>query len=464
MSFLHLPETGGFVTSLDDVVVHSSGWYRLSPTVEITLLPLWDERHNLFARAGHGPIDTWLRAQGWRLPTVPEMILAHDVGLWIPPYTMPTLAMLTAANVPLTEASINQHRDRRMRSHRWCAIHDAEVFRALDAAMWDKRRPAPNAGKQWVAPVGTIFGWRRANRQFIQGPGRTHASEPNYGDYATTTFAVRDVAPSGPAKAPVTPPAAPPSAATPTALGQRGAAVQAWQRRLIAEGYDPGTPDGIHGPKTEDATMAWRREQAPAPIVTGCEPRIVTCAEWGARAVPVQATSPAKGIVIHHMALGSRPGQRGHMRTPLEPGAELIAAKLLARNLQASHQAQRWVDTGQHWSVTRGGVILEGRTGSLSAARRGLVVRGSHAGRAANTDHWGIEVEGDYTAGRYYGDVTPTVPPAQWDALVALVRWLLAVGRLSGEAIRGHREVPGNATGCPGTLLDRLPELRAAVA
>jgi hypothetical protein len=325
-----------------------------------------------------------------------------------------------------------------------------------------------NEGKLWIAgaPPGRAYnyGWPDQGAPHRLGNGVRGwqplgaAHTDGHVDYSQTLRIVRDVAGGVAVPGPI------PPEATPTTLGQRGPAVAAWQRRLIAEGYDPGAPDGIHGPRTEVETAAWHRAQTPTPqIVPLDEPRIVTCAEWGARAVPIQATSPAKGIVIHHMALGSRPGQRGHMRTPLEPGAELIAAKLLARNLQASHQAQRWVDTGQHWSVTRGGVILEGRTGSLSAARRGLVVRGSHAGRAANTDHWGIEVEGDYTDGRHYGDTTPTVPPAQWDALVALVRWLLATGRLSGEAIRGHREVPGNATGCPGTLLDRLPELRAAV-
>lgn len=216
----------------------------------------------------------------------------------------------------------------------------------------------------------------------------------------------------------------------------------------------------------------------------GSESKIITTQEWGAKVVPVQPTSPMVGIVIHHMAIGSGRGTRGVMREPGKtPETELEQAKKLARNVQTSHMTpQKWVpitnpktgetsvvnkggpgwsDTGQHFTISRGGVILEGRTGSLEAAMKGMVVRGAHA-KGANLNRIGIEVEGDYTAGHHYGDETPEVPPAQWAALVRLVRLLVERGALDPSSIVGHRDVSGNHTGCPGTLGDRLPELRAA--
>ena len=42
-----------------------------------------------------------------------------------------------------------------------------------------------------------------------------------------------------------------------TALGDRGDAVKAWQVFLASQGFDPGMPDGIHGQKTEAASLAF---------------------------------------------------------------------------------------------------------------------------------------------------------------------------------------------------------------
>lgn len=47
------------------------------------------------------------------------------------------------------------------------------------------------------------------------------------------------------------------STPTRTAYGEKGAAVKAWQNLLISKGFDPGKPDGIHGPKTEAASVAY---------------------------------------------------------------------------------------------------------------------------------------------------------------------------------------------------------------
>lgn len=62
-----------------------------------------------------------------------------------------------------------------------------------------------------------------------------------------------------------------------TAFGDRGDAVKAWQEFLASKGFDPGRPDGVHGQKTEAASVAylkWTTAQtasgsvdAPAPAI-----------------------------------------------------------------------------------------------------------------------------------------------------------------------------------------------------
>lgn len=266
----------------------------------------------------------------------------------------------------------------------------------------------------------------------------------------------------------------------------RGEAVRDLQRAIGA------TADGVFGPATERAVRSFQRgrglvedgvvgpstwqaldEQVddgevlvelgtttrPAPASEPCpdtvpspprslEPRIYTTEEWGARPAPKRSLAPSVGIVLHHMASPNREPR------PTYEG-ELRVAKYLARACQIDHASRGWGDTGQHFTVTRGGLILEGRVGTLEAARRGMVVHGAHAGAAANADHWGIECEGTY-------HIEWLMTEAQWEALVRLVRWLLEVGSLSDGSITPHKR--WSPTGCPGLLADRIPDLRAAVS
>ena len=50
-----------------------------------------------------------------------------------------------------------------------------------------------------------------------------------------------------------------------TAVGDKGAAVKAWQTFLLANGFDPGTLDGVHGPKTEAASLAYAQSLTKQP-------------------------------------------------------------------------------------------------------------------------------------------------------------------------------------------------------
>jgi hypothetical protein len=176
--------------------------------------------------------------------------------------------------------------------------------------------------------------------------------------------------------------------------------------------------------------------------------RIYTCAEWGAvpRDTRRLGRKQAEGITLHHTA-----GVNAKVLEDAEKERERCFK--LARSIQAHHIGQGWKDSGQHFTVTRSGLILEGRHGTFEAAQRGLVVNGSHAGdNRSNSLTYGIECEGTYTH--------EAPPAALWAALVALCAHLSLWGGFQAREIQGHREV--RKTICPGDVLfRRLDSLRA---
>ncbi len=191
------------------------------------------------------------------------------------------------------------------------------------------------------------------------------------------------------------------------------------------------------------------------------DPRIFSTSEWGARQVDSTfAKAEAKGIVIHNT------GGSGDSRPPLTGNAERDKAFGVARGIQNYHiDHNGWQDTGQHFLVSRGGVILEGRHGSLAAAREGQVVQAAHAGRqtlpAYNRRWFGIENEGLYAT-------VDDMPDAQFAVLVELCAWLSFKGEFQSLNIIGHQQVKkldGTTvqTNCPGLLMSRLSDLREKV-
>lgn len=59
-----------------------------------------------------------------------------------------------------------------------------------------------------------------------------------------------------------TPPTPPPSQSCPTLrMGSQGASVVELQRLLLAHGFNPGAIDGIFGPQTQSAVMAFQRSR-----------------------------------------------------------------------------------------------------------------------------------------------------------------------------------------------------------
>lgn len=116
---------------------------------------------------------------------------------------------------------------------------------------------------------------------------------------------------------------------------------------------------------------------------------------------------------------------------------------------------RRWPDTGQHFTVTRGGVVLEGRHHSLEFASQGRrQVEGAHCTNQ-NVVALGIENEGTYSA---------TDPPTKlWGRLRELCAFLCGQYGIAPTEIYGHRDFKDTA--CPGDrLYAALPRLRTEVA
>jgi N-acetylmuramoyl-L-alanine amidase len=175
-------------------------------------------------------------------------------------------------------------------------------------------------------------------------------------------------------------------------------------------------------------------------------PPIISCPAWGARAprpLNVLPNNPNK-ILIHHTA------------GPNSSDTSVAHAHAMARSIQNSHMdANGWPDSGQHFTISRGGHILEGRHHSLPRLQAGSgMVEGTHC-PGQNNQAIGIENEGTYISG---------LPPAAlYNRLVHLCAYICQQYRLPATAIFGHRDF--RATECPGTTFyNRIPQLRRDVA
>lgn len=238
-----------FISKLSSCVIHQTGFVEIPGGLEISKFPVFDQDNNLIARLGHGLASAWADSNGWRLPSVAEYDSLHKVALFISPYTLPTSDMLKAAGISANDVkSIDKFRNNNMRSKEWCEKHDKEVFTRLAAANWTDQ-PVSNAGKHWVQG-GVIYGWWKKDGTKIQNPSTAHRSDTGFTDYATNFHVVRKCANPSPSLPPKR-----------TQLGDKGEAVKAWQNYLVLNGFNPGTPDGIHGKKTEEASLAWEKSK-----------------------------------------------------------------------------------------------------------------------------------------------------------------------------------------------------------
>ncbi|SDZ09746.1 N-acetylmuramoyl-L-alanine amidase [Amycolatopsis xylanica] len=185
----------------------------------------------------------------------------------------------------------------------------------------------------------------------------------------------------------------------------------------------------------------------PGVAAAASAPKIYSCADWKARPPSEPLTTldhPANRILIHHMA------NANSAETSLAHGCQVCLD-----NQQDHMDNNGWSDTGQHFTVSRGGYRFEGRHGSLSALRSGKqIVRAAHC-PGQNENAIGIENEGLYT--------TAEPPQAQWKSLVVLCAYVCRQYGIPVTEIKGHRDFFN--TECPGDLLySKLPQLRAEVA
>ncbi|MFE0699490.1 N-acetylmuramoyl-L-alanine amidase [Streptomyces sp. NPDC058872] len=176
-------------------------------------------------------------------------------------------------------------------------------------------------------------------------------------------------------------------------------------------------------------------------------PVIADCATWGARppSSPVRVLpAPPHKIIVHHTA------------TPNTTDYAQAQAFRLARSMQNWAMDDRhWIDTGQHFTISRGAFVTEGRHNSLTALQGGTqTVEAAHC-TGQNTVAIGIENEGTYTSLDPRGE--------QYARLVELCAHICRQYGLRAYQIYGHRDF--NATLCPGDrLYALLPKLRKDVA
>lgn len=175
-------------------------------------------------------------------------------------------------------------------------------------------------------------------------------------------------------------------------------------------------------------------------------PTIFSCSDWGARPPSSPVTVDQHGantIVVHHTALAnSTDYSKEHAFTN-------------SRDIQDLHMdTNGWLDTGQHFTISRGGWMTEGRHGSLDALDGGTtMIQGAHC-VGQNDQGIGIENEGSYL------DQQP--PDALWQALITLCAYICQQYGIDPAEIYGHQDF--NSTQCPGLIEGRLAELRTSVA
>lgn len=148
--------------------------------------------------------------------------------------------------------------------------------------------------------------------------------------------------------------------------------------------------------------------------------------QWRAAAptsVTSQHPSQIHTLVVHHTAGGAK-------RT-------LLAAKRELRNIQRQHMdAQGWSDIGYNFIIDRWGRVWEGR---------GLFRVGAHTA-GQNTNTIGVSFMGNYENLR--------LNARQIRAYEALVKRLHERG-VRFEQVKGHNQMPDQATACPGKNITR---------
>lgn len=183
------------------------------------------------------------------------------------------------------------------------------------------------------------------------------------------------------------------------------------------------------------------------PALAAGAPAIAGTTAWAARPpsspVSLAGNDPNK-IVVHHTAFANTPdtGQAGSFA--------------IAHEIQDLHMdTNGWIDSGQHFTISRTGYVMEGRHRSLERLQAGSdMVVGAHT-VGQNSQGIGIENNGTY--------ITVAPPQVLYTSLVGLCAYICTQYGLDPSQIFGHRDF--DDTECPGDVLyGMLPRLRSDVA
>lgn len=169
---------------------------------------------------------------------------------------------------------------------------------------------------------------------------------------------------------------------------------------------------------------------------------ILTTEDWGAQESrgDIFETIPSK-IILHHM---DTPNPPNHI-SQKDPGE-------LARKWQEDHFKKDWIDTGQHFTISFDGTIMEGRHGSIDALKKGKCVIGAHC--VDQNENWGVKIEGNH--------LMYIVTPEQQESLIRLCVLICKKCKIDSSSIYGHNEF--TETQCPGkAILIEIPNIKKAV-
>jgi hypothetical protein len=274
-------------------------------------------------------------------------------------------------------------------------------------------------------------------------------------------------------------------------LHDSGQSIQAHQghvnERLREQGNPPIDVDGDCGPQTilQSALVAWflgaleatiktihggtipdrvvkitadpsqrdagQRQRADARRNKPFRELIILTSEWGAvnPTRPITRVGKPNKIIFHHT-------DGHHPDLDQDSGESRAEAIAFAKAIQRDHMHRQppdgpFIDSGHNFLVTRSGLVLEGRHGSVAAIMDGVMVQSAHC-PDQNTQP-GIEHE-------HIGNEQMT--PEQREASLFLHEFICRHTGIKPNEIHPHREFFN--TECPGVLNTALGQFRRDLA
>lgn len=171
--------------------------------------------------------------------------------------------------------------------------------------------------------------------------------------------------------------------------------------------------------------------------------QIIGCYDWGARKpkAPIETVPRSHRIIFHHTA-----GHHREIDTPRTQSRR--ESERYAKDIQAFHMSQGWLDSGHNFLVCRNGLVLQGRWLTVSAIRSGHMVHSAHC--PGMNDQIGIEHE-------HKG--TEEMTSKQREASARLMAWI-------ADQYDLRRVLPVDphsahfSTACPANLKQDIPAIK----